>query len=305
MILHRVIQIFGLFLATVGGVSALRTTNGSPSGSEFIVGGRTVNASSYPYVGILVQSSNDSLSTCTGTLIQAKPVPIILTAAHCGSREDLLVNKVGAVVGVDDLTKKCSDRYQPGCRIFLTIDIIQHPEYTGTDKEVDLTGHDFALWILAPANSSLPMTNKVARVNLDPLVPPVGANSTAVGWGLTNPGGSSVDNTTDATRLQSVSLQVAPPTVCEDEYGLNVTARSTIGCLLGGVHRSTCQGDSGGPHIYNNTVWGVTSFGSSTCDDGSPDVVVRTSGVSSWLLETIEQANEDEIYLAWQTWDQT
>ncbi|KAJ3336023.1 hypothetical protein HDU93_003857 [Gonapodya sp. JEL0774] len=277
-------------------------SSGVATGNEFIVGGRNASAATYPFVAILLTYTKDnSKITCTGSLIQTTPVPVILTAAHCGSRQDLEdAEAMGAFVGLDDLTKDCGGKEQPLCRAFRTIDIIQNPGYGSPESHVDDTGHDTALWILAPTDRTVPVTNQVAKVNFDPDTPPVGVNSTAIGWGITNWGGSTASKKVSAKSLQAVSLLVASNSVCERQFDLEVSSRPNIGCLLGGLHRSTCQGDSGGPHVYNGTLWGVTSFGPSTCDNGKAAVVVRTSGVGPWLLATLKKVNAYKPYLPYQ-----
>ncbi|KXS09328.1 trypsin-like serine protease [Gonapodya prolifera JEL478] len=295
---RSLISLLALALSGLVGLSsAIREGKVGP-GDSFIVGGYTTNATAHPYVALLIQVLEDGQVTCTGSLVQVDPVPVILTAAHCGSRDDLEVAEViGAIVGIDDLNKNCTASQQPNCRSFRVIDILQHPGYGTPDAHVDETGHDVALWVLTPIDKTRPVTNEIVPINIDPTSPAPGVNSTAVGWGITNWGGTAANKTRSATKLQAVSLLVAKPEVCEKQHDLLNSTRANIGCLLGGTHRSTCQGDSGGPHIYNGSVWGVTSFGPSTCDSGAASVVAKTSGVVDWLVEMRDYINLNSSYL--------
>ncbi|KAJ3303325.1 hypothetical protein HDU93_006483, partial [Gonapodya sp. JEL0774] len=65
-----------------------------------------------------------------------------------------------------------------------------------------------------------------------------------------------------------------------------------------GVQTSTCQGDSGGPHLVNGILYGITSFGPSPCDDGSPLVLVRLTGVSKWISGVFTTINAGGTYSA-------
>ena len=53
------------------------------------------------------------------------------------------------------------------------------------------------------------------------------------------------------------------------------------------------QGDSGGPLAVKQEdgsyfLAGITSFGSGTCEEGTPEVYTRVSEVRDWIKQTME-----------------
>ncbi|KXS16052.1 trypsin-like serine protease [Gonapodya prolifera JEL478] len=307
---------FRLFAPVLGAIGflvsapislAVRDVAGGVKSSSFIVGGTTVDIALYPYTSYLVSATPNpanpqqfSTSSCTGSLIQNAPVPVVLTAGHCGNNNDGATIR-RAYVGAQTTAQPC--KAQATCRQMNVINIIPNPNYTGiaNPEQVDVTGHDAALWILAPFNETRPITDiPPVVINTDPNVPAVNAPSNAIGWGLTNKGGIQ-GNETLPTNLQGVTLFVANPFDCEWFFGLSAANRPNLGCIMGGVNTAgqqtaVCQGDSGGPHVVGGVQWGVTSFGPNPCDKANtPAVVTRLSGMATWIQQTLAQINAGQV----------
>ncbi|KXS14452.1 trypsin-like serine protease [Gonapodya prolifera JEL478] len=302
---HLVVAVIAIAALLSGsGVQALNTLGDGTTveGTHLIIGGSNTNASSFPYVALLQittpvagSTTVKSVTTCTGTLIQTNPVPVIVTAAHCASSGEEQYAK--AYVGRENLAVQCSA--ESTCAEFSVTSIITHPAYNHSSG-VDTTGHDVALWVLTASSSSKAGSVTPAVMNTDANFPTVGVSSTALGWGYTNLHGAAGTNATLASRLQSVGLTVVDTTNCESTYGLSPNYRPNFECLKGsvvnGIQTSTCQGDSGGPHIVNGKLHGITSFGPSPCDDGSPLVLVRLSGVAKWINGVFTTINAGGTY---------
>ncbi|KXS12585.1 trypsin-like serine protease [Gonapodya prolifera JEL478] len=275
----------------------VRQLEGEISSNTFIVGGASVSVSQFPYVAYLISSTGrgGSTSSCTGSLIQNSPVPVVLTAAHCGANNDGFTMR-RAYVGAQTISQLCKS--QPTCRQMNVRTIIRNPGYQVANAEtVDETGHDAALWVLTPFNETRPITDiPPVVINTNPNVPAANAPSNAVGWGLTNSGAQ-----TSATTLQGVTLFATNNFNCEWYFGLSAANRPRLGCIIGGKNvqgqqTSVCQGDSGGPHIVNGVQWGVTSFGPNPCDKANtPAVVTRVSGIADWIQSTLADINAGRI----------
>ncbi|KAJ3338200.1 hypothetical protein HDU93_009860 [Gonapodya sp. JEL0774] len=299
-----------LLLATfAAGVNAeVRQKTGGVAGNSFIVGGQAVDINLYPYVSYLVSAKTSpttgkvlTSSSCTGSLIQNAPVPVILTAGHCGNPND--GNNIRrAFVGAATMLTSCLN--QPTCRQMNVTKVIVNPNFTGLlpgNNGVDVTGNDAALWVLAPLNETRPITDiPPVPMNTDPAIPAVGDFSNAIGWGLTNVGGITGNQTTPDT-LQGVTLFANNNFDCEWFFGLATTTRTKIGCIMGGVNTAgvqtaVCQGDSGGPHLVGGLLWGITSFGPNPCDKpNTPAVVTRVSGQTAWIQTALAQINAGQI----------
>ncbi|KXS16019.1 trypsin-like serine protease [Gonapodya prolifera JEL478] len=282
---------------TAGSLSRrIPTTSNGIKGTNFIIGGSAINPADYPYTCLLDVQPNYSIpntinyaETCSGVLIQATPVPVMLTTAHCGSGGIEPFATVYA--GKGNKQAPCSS--EPSCTQFNVLQITINPQYAPYHG-VDKYGNDLAVWALKQsAPSSAPLIT--ATLNSDPNFPPIGVSSMALGWGYTNVHGDQGVNPTLATTLQGVPLQVADNTVCENAYFINPSARDGLSCLLGsnstGIQTSTCLGDSGGPHVYNGIVYGITNFGPLVCDSGEPLVAAKTAHSKAWLDQVLGSIN--------------
>ncbi|KAJ3337986.1 hypothetical protein HDU93_000249 [Gonapodya sp. JEL0774] len=258
-----------------------------------------VSAKDYPNIA-LISIKGDSTVTCTGILVQAKPIPVMLTAAHCANDNTRLKSAISVVMGIDDEAqfKQCDTTW------FRTLKIINHDMY-GIPKcdpkgKVDTMGYDVSLWVLAPKDRTRPITldANVLKINSKESFPPENEpfNDLAIGWGLINVGNAEITKSATTSYLHKSELRSESIGVCEKKYHLCDGTRSRFACV--GGSSSTCNGDSGGPHYYKKTIWAITSFGSATCGDSQPGVVLRTSGFYNWMEITLKKVNSNASYLA-------
>ena len=54
-------------------------------------------------------------------------------------------------------------------------------------------------------------------------------------------------------------------------------------CAKSETGADTCFGDSGGPIFYDNSLWGIVSYGADACDASHPTVFTRTSAFDGWV----------------------
>ncbi|KXS10574.1 trypsin-like serine protease [Gonapodya prolifera JEL478] len=262
--------------------------------TSLVIGGFTVDIAQYPYVAQLESNFGTFARRCTGSLIQASPVPILITAAHCGSMSSGAAYR-RAYVGLQDSTLACSN--QQSCRTMNVRNIVLNPGYNSSSGSVDTTGHDAALWILEPFQESRPITDITpVPLNKESTVPAIGDDDFALGWGINNPGGTQ-GSISFPRNLQGMNMRVNNNFDCERTYGFDSSTRANLGCVIGvvnaqGQQTATCSGDSGGPHISRGVLWGITSFGPIPCDQrNTPATVVRLTGISTWIQNTIAMAN--------------
>jgi secreted trypsin-like serine protease len=75
--------------------------------------------------------------------------------------------------------------------------------------------------------------------------------------------------------------------VCTSVYRQHFRPTSNI--CLSGIGASTCNGDSGSSLTMSirgrNTLVGVVSYGSRTCEDGYPIVMTRVTAYLDWIAE--------------------
>lgn len=82
--------------------------------------------------------------------------------------------------------------------------------------------------------------------------------------------------------LQYTELKTMSTLSCLKTYPFLIFRRSVI-CVEGEEERSACQGDSGGPLISNDSLIGLTSFGSQNCPEGAPQVFTKIAKYAKWI----------------------
>ncbi|MFP1682573.1 trypsin-like serine protease [Alloalcanivorax sp. C16-1] len=125
---------------------------------------------------------------------------------------------------------------------------------------------------------------------------------TALGWGVTRPGGN-----TPAARLQEVQLDYVPTGTCLNQWGSGNFNSATMVCAdelnpLDGQQQDTCIGDSGGPLFIGRDsdpyVVGLTSYGQVNCADELPSVYTNLSSQIGFVEAATADAGDPLVDLA-------
>jgi secreted trypsin-like serine protease len=225
--------------------------------STYIVGGTSVTTAP-TWMSALYITSNATTYFCGGNLIASQ---WILTAAHC---VDLSQPTVYAVIGQANLTTVANSNK------LVVDDIIIYPSWSSATMIGDL-----ALLHLASATTATPVTlpslNASSALNN-------GVTMTIYGWGETRSNVTS-ENASSTNQLQSASVALSK------NYDTS-TYPDHIFALGSGT--DTCYGDSGGPLLYDDTLYGITSFGyTTTCNASFPSGYTDISYYISWINSEI------------------
>lgn len=230
-----------------------------------VVGGTKVTQESkYPF---FVQWED---AYCGGSLIYED---VVLSAAHCENKNHPFNSRV-FVNGLES-----------GQGVFRTVtQQVAHPMY----KEVENNDYDFLL--LKLDSSALKDENgadtgcETVTLNTDRSVPETGDPLMAVGFGLTQEGGSATSEF-----LNDVEVQYVDDANCRSQYGDTFVSDLMFCAGVQGGGKDTCQGDSGGPIILpdSQVQVGVVSFGIGCARADYNGVYARVSAVTEWIEEQI------------------
>ncbi|CAH0592703.1 unnamed protein product [Chrysodeixis includens] len=249
----RVIPLLALFFA-----AALA----APSNPNRIVGGSTVNISTYPSLVALLFSSSGSnfRQNCGGIILNNRA---ILTAAHCTIGH--AANRWRVRVG--------SSSANSGGVVHNTATIINHPSY---GQGGHMFNNDIAVLRLSSniAFNNNARAGSIAGSNYNV---PDNAVVWTTGWGRTSFGGSFSE------QLRHVQVWTVNQNVCNGRYGGSITANMLCAGWLDVGGRDSCQNDSGGPLYHSGVVVGVVSFGTGCGDGRFPGVYARVSRFTSWI----------------------
>ncbi|XP_048486949.1 trypsin CFT-1 [Plutella xylostella] len=212
----------------------------------------------------------------------------VLTAAHCLFQK---IKDTTAVTGTTILRaskvviRVGSTYSERGGSKHATSKTVVHEDY----KYLKSYDNDVAVLVLSTSVSNYKSSSvQPAAIPPGGYVVPDNASVVAVGWGQTDM--NCIEST--PLGLRHVGLRTVDRDTCAARWRQEVPelpdSMLCAGLLgVGGV--GICIGDSGGPLVYNGVVVGVTSF-LKTCDDSFyPQVFMRVSSYTDWIITTISQ----------------
>ncbi|XP_045462217.1 brachyurin-like isoform X2 [Harmonia axyridis] len=231
-----------------------------------IIGGDEATPHAYPYqVGL---SINEGMSLCGGSLISSN---YVLTAAHCA----IVISTVEVILGAHNVTENETTQIRLQGK-----EIKIHDQY-----DARLHRNDIALIKL---NFSVPLTFAIQPVKIpsasqaektyDDLF------SVATGWGLVEDKSLPTINDMSDT-LQVLSVPIMNVDICGEYYNDDEATYITTSnlCTSGYKNKGTCKGDSGGPLVYDGTLIGISSIGSTRCEECYPSIYTRVGAYLDWI----------------------
>ncbi|CAG9801526.1 unnamed protein product [Chironomus riparius] len=254
---------------TINISSVVDNIQGNISRDIRIVGGNTASGNQFPHAAALFLFLTTGESFCGGSIIHAN---YIITAAHC--LDDLI--RIDVQAGTLNIFQG-TPQYRA---TVMQRDVRQHPQY---DKET-LRNDIGLIYAMQPIRFSS---------GLQPIALParhlvsssfIGQIPFVIGWGRFS---DSRHVLSDA--LQYVRLPIVNDQSCTSVYNqlFPFFNSGTNICASGSNGRSTCNGDSGGSMSITlsgrNTLIGIVSYGSATCEGGYPVVMTRVSAYLDWI----------------------
>lgn len=222
-----------------------------------IVGGKNVTSGGAPYQIALYRNNTYH---CGGSLIGARSV---LTAATC-------------VYGSESLPTLFKVRYGSlklgsGFTEVNVTKIVRHPSYSASTTDYDLAVLTLGLSITPGVNAGVISLANGAL-----------ANNSAVnvtGWGRL-----SVNGVNPVDLQLADTLKVVVKADCQKKWGTSVTISDRMLCAHS-LSQATCNGDSGSPLTVGGLLYGVVSWGASTCLHATyPNVFVNVTSLRTWIL---------------------
>lgn len=246
-----------------------------------IVGGSELKIKSVPYVVALLR--NDTSLLCGGVILSAN---VILTAGHCVVAHTANPLALSILAGYNTLGLSMQR--------LLVGRIVVHPKFqrgvTVTDgaRLEAVLDYDFAVLVLH------------GRLHLDEFVQPIAlaehdatANDTlflTMGWGLTT---TNVEVSAGmGARLNGAYIPKYDRKRCVANYkSIRVLISDRMICVgyeEGNV--DVCHGDSGGPLVFNDTLYGIVSFGHGCALPDYPGVFANVTAERNWILGTMSKS---------------
>ncbi|XP_053945512.1 serine protease grass-like [Anastrepha ludens] len=272
------------------GLGVLRAQKCGGAGGERVSHGQNVDLYEFPWMALLIYSSQEDRFKCGGSLITDT---YVLTAAHCmvGVSEKI----IGVRLGEHDLTEEedCITVNQrricaPPVEDIGVEKTIPHPDFNNARKT-----NDVALVKLA---RSVQFKKHIKPICL-PIIPeaaqiPRDRRFFIAGWGGT-------ENSKTSNILQKALVPFKTREQCQ-----NIFRRTRINdnhlCAGGDGLIDTCKGDSGGPLFYlapysgahkslRYVQYGIVSFGGTECgsDRNSPGIYANVANFMPWITSHI------------------
>merc|ERR1739838_539871 len=217
----------------------------------------------YPWAVPLLHNDGSDFNFCMSSIISKR---WILTAAHCLT-SFVFAGQVYGFLGAHDITS------HGGESVYFD-EMIIHSSYKST-----ASGYDIAL---LHTTEDIVFNDNVRAVCLpsDDALFDSSDVCVAVGWGRL------YSDATNPDTLYQVRLPVVNTTTCKSTFSSLPDGVICAGDTENGG-RDTCQGDSGGPlTCYQAGSWyhsGITSFGRSCGQKGSPGVYTDMRSYNDWI----------------------
>jgi secreted trypsin-like serine protease len=262
---RRVLRLIGVAAAalTTLGVTATVSTAEPSDVQPMIIGGEETTIEENPFVVAL--TTPDGFQFCGGTIVAPTKV---LTAAHC--TEGSKPSDIRVVAGRTTLSAG------GGATADVT-DVWIHPDWNSTA----LTNDASVLTLGAP----LTETPLALASKSDTDLYTEGANSTVLGWGVTESGSTS-------DTLRKVEVPITSDDTCATSYPNDFDAASMVCAGLQEGGKDSCQGDSGGPLVGTaadgtRKLIGIVSWGQGCAEPDFYGVYGRVSAFHDVLQEQI------------------
>ncbi|MBF1800882.1 trypsin-like serine protease [Alloalcanivorax profundimaris] len=261
-----------------------------------IIGGDAAPAGQWPWMAqVEIELAANRFGLCGGTHLARNWV---VTAAHC------LFDENGQQVAAGETVVLLNSVFDRRGDPYSLREIHISPNYdTARSPEFD---NDIALLQLVngPAMSERP--SLIGQARFQELQSRAFAARdeavTALGWGVTQPGGN-----TPAQRLQEVQLDYVRTDSCLSQWGSGNFNTDTMVCAdelnpPDGQQQDTCVGDSGGPLFIGRDsdpyIVGLTSYGQTSCADDLPSVYTNLASQIGFVEAATADAGDPLVDLA-------
>lgn len=266
---RRVLRLIGVAAAalTTLGVAATVSTAYAEEPSSgvqpMIIGGEETTIEENPFVVAL--TTPDGFQFCGGTIVAPTKV---LTAAHC--TEGTPASDIKVVAGRTSLSAG-------GGTTANVTDVWIHPDWDSQALKNDAS--------VLTLDTSLTETPLALASSSDTDLYTAGANSTVLGWGVTESGSTS-------DTLRKVDIPVTADDTCAESYSDEFDATSMVCAGLAEGGKDSCQGDSGGPLVGvaadgTRKLIGIVSWGQGCAEPNFYGVYGRVSAFHDVLQDQI------------------